>query len=94
MPLKAAIFFDDAHFEQEKTSFYFNAPQPVAFSAEIPSPNSYLALEVLNIPILLVRNKDGILKPLLTLAPIEVGNWQMVLDIKKFIYLRISWLVF
>lgn len=62
MPLKAAIFFDDALFEQEKTSFYFNAPQPVAFSAEIPSPNSYLALEVLNIPILLVRNKDGILK--------------------------------
>ena len=51
MPLKAAIFFDDALFEQEKTSFYFNAPQPVAFSAEIPSPNSYLALEILNIPI-------------------------------------------
>ena len=62
MPLKAEIFFDDALFEQEKTSFYFNAPQPVAFSAEIPSPNSYLALEVLKIPILLVRNKDGILK--------------------------------
>ena len=62
MPLKAAIFFDDALFEQEKNSFYFNAPQPVAFSAEIPSPNSYLALEVLKIPILLVRNKDGILK--------------------------------
>ncbi|HCN32097.1 MAG TPA: hypothetical protein DIS83_03060 [Rhodobiaceae bacterium] len=60
--LKADIFFDDALFEREKTSLYLNAPQPIAFSAEIPDPNSFLALEVLNIPILLVRNKKGVLK--------------------------------
>ena len=62
MPLKAEIFFDEALFEREKTQLYLNTPQPVAFSAEIPDPHSYLALEILNIPILLVRNGDGVLK--------------------------------
>ncbi len=36
MPLKAEIFFDEAHFEQEKTSFYFNALNLLLFQLKFP----------------------------------------------------------
>ncbi len=40
---------------------YRDVAQPVAFSAEVPEPGSYLALQVLELPVLLVRDAGGTL---------------------------------
>ena len=94
MHLKADIFFDDALFEREKTSLYLNAPQPIAFSAEIPDPNSFLALEVLNIPILLVRNKKGVLKAFINACTHRGGKLADGDGHKNLFTCRFPWLVF
>ncbi len=56
------LFYDEQHFLIEKEALFLKTPQPIAFSSEIPEPNSYLALEVLNIPIVLTRDHLGVLR--------------------------------
>jgi len=46
-------------FSAEKSLLFHNTPQPVAFSAEIAEPGSFMALDVLDIPILLTRADSG-----------------------------------
>jgi len=46
----------------ERRHLFTNTPQPVAFSGEIPEPGSYLALQVLDTPVLLTRDEDGKLR--------------------------------
>ena len=46
----------------ERQSLFINTPQPVAFSGEIPGPGSYLALQVLGVPVLLTRDEAGTLR--------------------------------
>ena len=58
----AKLFFDERHFLIEKDALFLNIPQPVAFSSEISKPDSYLALEVLNFPIVLTRDHEGTLR--------------------------------
>ena len=60
--LPAQYFFDEKHFRVEKEALFMNVAQPVAFSSEIPAPNNFLALEVLNTPVLLTRDDKGSLR--------------------------------
>lgn len=46
----------------ERQHLFISTPQPVAFSAEIPEPGSYLALQLLDIPVLLARDETGQLR--------------------------------
>ncbi len=46
----------------ERQTLFINTPQPVAFSGEIPEPGSFLALQVLDIPVLLTRDETGKLR--------------------------------
>jgi phenylpropionate dioxygenase-like ring-hydroxylating dioxygenase large terminal subunit len=48
-------------FARERDALFVNTPQPVAFSGEIPSPGSYLALHVQDVPVLLTRDDAGTL---------------------------------
>ncbi len=47
---------------RERRALFVEVPQPVAFSGEIPSPGSYLALQVLDMPVLLTRDENGTLR--------------------------------
>jgi len=46
----------------ERQNLFINTPQPVAFSGEIPEPGSYLAVQVLDMQVLLTRDETGILR--------------------------------
>lgn len=46
----------------ERQHLFINTPQPVAFSGEIQGPGSYLALQMLDIPVLLTRDERGQLR--------------------------------
>lgn len=46
----------------ERQRLFLNTPQPVAFSGEIAEPGSYLALQVLDVPVLLTRDDSGQLR--------------------------------
>ncbi|MGC6471397.1 MAG: aromatic ring-hydroxylating oxygenase subunit alpha [Parvibaculales bacterium] len=70
----ADIFFDPALFVREKELLFRTTPQPIAFSAEIPEPNCFLALEVLDIPVVLTRNQNGVLKAYLNACPHRGGK--------------------
>ncbi len=59
----AATEFDCAEtLARERQALFINTPQPVAFSGEIPEPGSFLALQVLDIPVLLTRDENGKLR--------------------------------
>lgn len=59
----AAAEFDCADIlARERDALFIKTPQPVAFSGEIPSPGSYLALQVLDVPVLLTRDETGTLR--------------------------------
>ena len=46
----------------ERQSLFMNTPQPVAFAGEIPEPGSYLAVQVMDVPVLLTRDASGTLR--------------------------------
>lgn len=52
-------FTDPKIAEIERDKLFHATPQPIAFSGEIPDPGCYLALQVLDMPVLLVRDEHG-----------------------------------
>ncbi len=61
MTIPAATFTCPDRLAAERRRLFREAPQPVAFSAEIAAPGSCLALLVLDVPVLLTRDEGGIL---------------------------------
>jgi phenylpropionate dioxygenase-like ring-hydroxylating dioxygenase large terminal subunit len=57
--LPAKGFCCDETLAWERAHLFYNTPQPVAFSGEIPESGSYLALQVLDVPVLLTRDENG-----------------------------------
>lgn len=60
VPAKA--FLCPQHLAREKNALFRHTPQPVAFSTELPQPESVLALQVVDIPVLLTRCVKGKLR--------------------------------
>ncbi len=58
----ASEFYCPETLALERQHLFINTPQPVAFSAEISEPGSYLALQVLDMPVLLTRDETGKLR--------------------------------
>jgi len=56
------IFTDERHFELEKEKLFLNCPQVIGFAGEVASPNSYITATVMNIPVVVTRAEDGILR--------------------------------
>lgn len=54
-------FTDPGILQREREVLFRKTPQPVAFSGEIPAAGSYLALDVLDVPVLLSRDDAGTL---------------------------------
>lgn len=59
LQMPADAFFCEQRFALEREKLFLQVSQPVAFSAEIPEPGSYFALDVLNVPIVLTRTESG-----------------------------------
>ncbi len=59
MQLQASDFFSEGLYASEVRHLFYGTAQPVAFSAEVNFPGSYLALEVLDLPVLLSRDQAG-----------------------------------
>ena len=60
--IAATEFYCPETLMRERQTLFINTPQPVAFSGEIPGPGSYLALQVLDMPVLLTRDDAGKLR--------------------------------
>jgi len=52
-------FIDQDRFDLEKRTFFRERPQLIALSADLPNPGDYYATDIAELPILIVRNKDG-----------------------------------
>jgi len=60
--LSALEFNCPAILARERQVLFADTPQPVAFSCEIPFPDGYLSLRVLDVPVLLTRDEAGKLR--------------------------------
>jgi nitrite reductase/ring-hydroxylating ferredoxin subunit len=52
-------FIDQDRFELEKRTFFRERPQLIALSADLPNPGDYYATDIAELPILIVRDKEG-----------------------------------
>ena len=62
MEIDASEYFDPAQFEREKVELFRNYAQFVGPSCMIPEAGDYFAFDDTGIPILIVRNQQGVLK--------------------------------
>lgn len=79
--VSATVFTCPEVFARERRALFLATPQPVAFSGELPEPNSYLALTVLDTPVLLARDEQGTLHAFINAcahrgAPVATGQGQ------------------
>lgn len=57
----AEEFLCPARFARERRQFFFDTPQVIGFAGEVKRPNSYLTAEVMGVPLLVTRDRDGVL---------------------------------
>ena len=55
----ASNYFDEARWRLEMGRVFKRVPLTLGFSAELPSPGDYKAMEVAGVPVLLSRGTDG-----------------------------------
>jgi carnitine monooxygenase subunit len=58
-------FVDQERFDLEKRKLFWERPQLIALSADIPNPGDYYATDIAGKPILIVRGKDGVARAFL-----------------------------
>lgn len=78
MVVPAGEFLSTERFQKEREQLFLNAPQVIAFSGELPGPNTYLTATILNVPVLVTRLEDGTLRAFLNAcahrgAPVAAG---------------------
>ena len=78
MVVPAEEFLCPERFQKEREQLFLNTPQVIAFSGELPGPNTYLTATVLDIPVLVTRLEDGTLRAFLNAcahrgAPVAAG---------------------
>lgn len=58
----ADVFLDPVRFAKERQRFFLETPQVIAFAGELPGPDTYLAADVMGVPVLLVRDSQGAIR--------------------------------
>ena len=66
VPIDAYI--DPDRFQREVDRTFRHLPLALALSLELPTPGSYRALSVLDVPVLIVRGKDGVARAFLNVC--------------------------
>ena len=59
MPMPVDAYIDEARYQREVERVFKHLPQALALSIEIPEAGDYRAMQVLDVPVLVVRGKDG-----------------------------------
>ncbi|CAM5643738.1 Carnitine monooxygenase oxygenase subunit [Streptomyces alboniger] len=55
-----AHYLDADRWQREMDAVHRTVPLPLAMSAELPGPNTYKALDVLGLPVLITRDRQGV----------------------------------
>ena len=58
----ASTYVDAERWELERDRIFSRVPLVLAFSAELPEPGSYRALTVADVPVLIIRGQDGVVR--------------------------------
>ncbi|MCL2915507.1 aromatic ring-hydroxylating dioxygenase subunit alpha [Shewanella corallii] len=66
---QADIYTAEALLGQEKAKLFDTLPQLVCFSRDLPNKGSFLAVEHMSKPVLLVRDKQGLARAFLNICP-------------------------
>jgi phenylpropionate dioxygenase-like ring-hydroxylating dioxygenase large terminal subunit len=77
--IPASSYTDPELFEQEKARIFKRLPLMLAPSCELPEPGCYKAMDVVGVPVLLVRQRDGSMAAFLNMCshrgnPVAVGS--------------------
>lgn len=59
MEVPAALYADPALYEREVERVFRRSPLPLCFSVELPAPQTWRAMTVAGVPVLIVRRTDG-----------------------------------
>lgn len=62
LEVAAAGYSDPKHYEQEIEQVFRRSPLPLCFSVELPAPQSWRAMTVAGVPVLIVRGDDGVVR--------------------------------
>ena len=60
--IPASNYFDPEHWTREMEAVFKRLPLVLAFTAELPQPGDYKAMEVLDVPVLISRGNDGVVR--------------------------------
>jgi len=61
MQIPVTAYTDEVQFQAERQAVFFESPIAVALSLEIPKPGDFLTQTIMGKPLLLTRDKDGVL---------------------------------
>ena len=61
MQIPVTAYTDEAQFQAERQAVFFESPIAVALSLEIPNPGDFLTQTIMGKPLLLTRDKEGVL---------------------------------
>ena len=65
MAMPVAAYVDADRYQREVERVFKHLPQALALSIEIPNPGDYRAMQILDVPVLIVRGKDGVARAFL-----------------------------
>jgi nitrite reductase/ring-hydroxylating ferredoxin subunit len=82
MTIPASNYVDPERFDLEVRQIFKRLPLMLATTAEIPNPGDYKAMEVVGVPVLIVRGQDGEVRAMINacshrganIAPAQTGN--------------------
>lgn len=66
--VSVASYHDPARWQLEVDRIFKRVPMPLALSCELRGPNDYKAMEAVGVPVLLVRNTDGVARAFLNVC--------------------------
>ncbi len=64
----AEHFTDPERHALEREQFFLDTPQAVGFAGQVAEPGSYFATDVLDVPIVIVRDREGVLRAFLNVC--------------------------
>jgi hypothetical protein len=65
MAIEVDAYLDPARYQREIDRIFRRLPLALALSIELPKPGDYRAMNVLDVPVLIVRGKDGVARAFL-----------------------------
>ena len=68
LPVPIGAYTDPERYQREVDRVFRHLPLALALSLELPNPGSYRALTVMDVPVLLVRDKDGVARAFLNVC--------------------------